>query len=218
VPPATSHRTRPPPPRRWATVPSRRNFEIDRTLSYTKQPSGRIKRVSVAVLLDNVRKTGADGKETVEPLSAAQIDDITKLVKSAVGFDEARGDSVSVVSAAFRVDAEKLMPESVPIWQKPIVQEVGRLVLGALVLLVLALGVLRPMIRNLTAQAVVPVPALASESGGGGGNAGGDGAAMLAGAGGQPLGYEQQLVQAKNMVAQDPKRVAQVVKSWAGEK
>jgi flagellar M-ring protein FliF len=193
---------------------STRNFEIDRTLSYSKQPGGRIKRVSVAVLLDNVRKKGADGKETVEPLAAAQIADITKLVKNAVGFDEARGDSVSVVSAAFRVDAEQLTPESVPIWQKPMVQEIGRLVLGALVLLAIALGVLRPMIRNLTAQSVVPMAALADSAGG----AGGEGVAMMAAPGGQPLGYEQQLVQAKNMVAQDPKRVAQVVKSWAGEK
>jgi flagellar M-ring protein FliF len=193
---------------------STRNFEIDRTLSYSKQPGGRIKRVTVAVLLDNVRKTGADGKQTVEPLAAAQIEDITKLVKNAVGFDEARGDSVSVVSAAFRVDAEKLTPESVPIWQKPLVQEIGRLVLGALILLALALGVLRPMIRNLTAQTVVPVAALADSAGAGAG----DGAAVMTAGGGQPLGYEQQLVQAKNMVAQDPKRVAQVVKTWAGEK
>jgi flagellar M-ring protein FliF len=187
---------------------STRNFEIDRTLSYSKQPGGRIKRISVAVLLDNVRKTAADGKETAEPIAAAQIADITKLVKNAVGFDEARGDSVSVVNAPFRVDTEKLTPETVSFLQKPMVQDIGRLVLGALVLLALALGVLRPMIRNLTAQTVVPAVAMANGSGDGDGG----------GAGARPLGYEQQLVQAKNLVAQDPKRVAQVVKTWAGEK
>ena len=192
---------------------STRNFEIDRTLSYSKQPGGRIKRVSVAVLLDNVRKTGADGKETVEPRSEQQIADITKLVKNAVGFDESRGDSVSVVNAAFRVDTEQLTPEAVPFYQKPLVQEIGRLVLGALLLLAIALGVLRPMIRNLTAQTMVPAAA-APDGTAMGSDAGGT---MLA-PGGQPLGYEQQLVQAKNLVAQDPKRVAQVVKTWVGEK
>jgi flagellar M-ring protein FliF len=195
---------------------STRNFEIDRTLSYSKQPGGRIKRVTAAVLLDNVRRTGADGKETAEPLAAAQIEDITKLVKNAVGFDETRGDNVSVVNAAFRVDAATLIPEVVPLWQRSWVQESARLALGALVLLALALGVLRPLVRNLTMPTVVPVGALA---GGGAGAAGAaEGAAVITAAGAQPLAYEQQLVQAKNLVAQDPKRVAQVVKSWVGEK
>jgi flagellar M-ring protein FliF len=168
------------------------------------------------VLLDNVRRTGADGKETAEPLAAAQIEDITKLVKNAVGFDETRGDNVSVVNAAFRVDAATLIPEVVPLWQRSWVQESARLALGALVLLALALGVLRPLVRNLTMPTVVPVGALA---GGGAGAAGAaEGAAVITAAGAQPLAYEQQLVQAKNLVAQDPKRVAQVVKSWVGEK
>jgi flagellar M-ring protein FliF len=197
-----------------------RNFEIDRTLSYTRQPGGRIKRLTVAVLLDNPVKTGADGKSTAQPLSSAQIDDITKLVKGAVGFDEARGDSVSVVNAAFKDEHEELKPESVPIWQRPMVQDIARLVLGAVVLLVIALGVLRPLIRNLTTASagMAQQPALAGGSDGeaAGGGAGGAMAAVAAPPG-TPLAYEQQIVQAKTMVSQDPKRVAQVVKNWVGE-
>jgi flagellar M-ring protein FliF len=201
-----------------------RNFEIDRTLSYTRQPGGRIKRLTVAVLLDNPVKTGADGKATAEPLSSAQIDDITKLVKGAVGFDEARGDSVSVVNAAFKDEHEELKPESVPIWQRPMVQDIARLVLGAVLLLVIALGVLRPLIRNLTTASLVAGPRAALAGGEAGGESG-EGAAAGPGAGippmtaapGTPLAYEQQIVQAKTIVAQDPKRVAQVVKNWVGE-
>ena len=184
-----------------------RNFEINRTLSYTRQPGGSIKRVTVAVLLDNVAKVGADGKASAQALTAPQIDNITKLVKNAVGFDEARGDSVSVVNEAFHQDNAELKPESTPLWQRPMVQDIARLALGALVLLAIALGVLRPMIRNLTAQAAAP--ALAAV-------AAGD-ASHIAAAGTPTLAYEQQVVQAKNLVTQDPKRVAQVVKTWVGE-
>ena len=182
-----------------------RNFEINRTLSYMRQPGGRIKRVTVAVLLDNVAKVGADGKASAQALTAAQIDNITKLVKNAVGFDETRGDNVSVVNEAFHQDNAELTPESVPLWQRPMVQDIARLALGALLLLAIALGVLRPMIRNLTAQTVTP--ALAGAGADEGGSA----------AGAPTLAYEQQVVQAKNLVTQDPKRVAQVVKTWVGE-
>ena len=188
-----------------------RNFEINRTLIYTRQPGGRIKRVTVAVLLDNVAKVSADGKPSAQALTAAQLDNITKLVKSTVGFDETRGDNVSVVNEAFHTDSSELKPESVPLWQRPMVQDVTRLALGALLLLAIALGVLRPMIRNLTAQTMTPALAGATgrpaqaESG-------------SAASGGAPtLAYEQQVVQAKTLVTQDPKRVAQVVKTWVGE-
>ncbi len=193
-----------------------RNFEIDRTLSYKREPGGRIKRLTVAVLVDNPTKVAADGKTTAAPLSAAQIDDITKLVKNAVGFDETRGDSVSVVNEAFHNEQTDMKPEVVPLWQRPMVQDIARLALGALVLLAIALGILRPMIRSLTTATLTPVLA-------GGGqaslSAAGDLSAGAAGAEGPaaPLAYEQQIVQAKTLVAQDPKRVAQVVKTWVGE-
>jgi flagellar M-ring protein FliF len=193
-----------------------RNFEIDRTLSYTRQPGGRIKRLTVAVLLDNQAKAGSDGKAGAEPLSSAQIEDLTKLVKGAVGFDAARGDSVSVVNAAFHDEHEELKPEAVPIWQRPMVQDIARLVLGALVLLVIALGVLRPLIRNLTTASLSSV-AVGAGGGQDGARSGGEGAQAMAAAPAAPLAYEQQIAQAKTMVAQDPKRVAQVVKNWVGE-
>jgi len=195
-----------------------RNFEIDRTLSYSHQPGGRIKRVTVAVLLDNVHGTGTDGKETAQALSAAQIADITRLVKSTVGFDEARGDSVNVVNAAFRDESVTLTPESIPVWQRPWVMYAVRLGLGAIVLLVLALGVLRPLLRNLTATPVGAVTLAGAAPLTIDAVAGGAGPGTAAGATGQPLAFEQQIVQARSLVTQDPKRVAQVVKTWVAEK
>jgi len=182
---------------------STRNFEIDRTVSYTRQPAGRIKRLTVAVLVDNLRSIGSDGKATQRALSQAEIDNVTKLVKDAVGFDQTRGDSVNVVNEPFMQQTEVLTPQSVPLWQRPWLINITRLVLGALILVALALGVLRPLIRNLATQ-VLPPPAPP--------------AALTEGRGpGPQLAYEQQVVQARNLVSQDPKRVAQVVKTWVGE-
>ena len=193
---------------------STRNYEINRTLSYSRQPGGRVKRVTVAVLVDNMRKVGADGKTTQQPLAKEQIEDITRLVKNAVGFDEARGDSVNVVNASFLDESgPPLKPEVVPIWQRPMVRDITRLVLGALVLVALALGVLRPLVKNLANHAVSSAPPQMLTAGAGpGGDARANPAASSA-----ALGYEQQIVQARSLVTQDPKRVAQVVKTWVGE-
>ncbi|HEX4052023.1 MAG TPA: flagellar basal-body MS-ring/collar protein FliF [Steroidobacteraceae bacterium] len=182
-----------------------RNYEIDRTVSYSHQPAGRVKRLTVAVLVDNVPQVGSDGKATQRALSKAEIDSMTQLVKNAVGFDAARGDSVNVVNEPFLEQSTVITAQPVPLWQRPGVREITRLLLGALVLVALALGVLRPLIRNLAAQVVATAPAEVIE-------AAPDARAAL-GAGHQ-LAYEQQIVQARNLVTQDPKRVAQVVKTW----
>jgi flagellar M-ring protein FliF len=135
------------------------------------------------------------------------------LVKNAVGFEDARGDSVNVVNASFlEVVSEPLKPEVTPLWQRPMVRDIARMVLGALVLIALALGVLRPLIKNLANQALVaaPTPLLAAD-----GSAVNHGSAVQGP--GSSLAYEQQIVQARGLVTQDPKRVAQVVKTWVGE-
>jgi flagellar M-ring protein FliF len=190
---------------------STRNFEINRTVSYQRQPAGRVKRVTVAVLVDNVRKVADDGKVTQQPLAKEQIEDITRLVKNAVGFDEARGDSVNVVNASFLEQSQpELKPEPVPLWQRPMVRDITRLVLGALVLVALALGVLRPLIKNLANHAVSAAPTQLLSA------TAPDERPASPGAGGT-IAYEQQIVQARSLVGQDPKRVAQVVKTWVGE-
>ena len=140
-------------------------------------------------------------------------DSITRLVKDAVGFQEARGDSVNVVNQPFLPQlTETLKPEVIPLWQRPWVRDVARLILGALVLVALALGVLRPLIKNLSTHALTAAPELLPA-----GSHGQEDRPAVASAAGQPLAYEQQLVQARGLVTQDAKRVAQVVKTWVGE-
>jgi flagellar M-ring protein FliF len=200
---------------------STKNYEIDRTLAYTRQPAGRLRRVTVAVLIDNMRTVGKDGKPKETPLSKEQLDHVNQLVKDAVGYDEARGDSVNVVNASFTQEAAAPASdgelESPKIWESPVFLEVAKIVGGLVVLLVLVLSVLRPLIKNLigpTAHqmsvAVLPragsgkepiaPPAL-------------PGAAQAAAA----VSHEQQVMQARTLVNQDPKRVAQVVRGWVAK-
>jgi flagellar M-ring protein FliF len=184
---------------------STRNYEIDRTMAYTRAPAGRVTRLSVAVLIDNLRTTGADGKVTETPVPPEQIDRLTALVRDAVGFDAARGDTVNVVNSSFlgtpAVDEGEL--ESIPFWERAWAQTLAKVLAGLLVLLVIIFNVLKPLTKGLLTAAR---PVLRQ--------------AALAAPGGAPvaetptLAYEQQVAAARGMVAQDPKRGAQVVKAW----
>lgn len=77
------------------------NYEITKTVENITRESGQVKRLSVAVLVDGTYTTGEDGTKTYVPRSQKEIDQITSLVKSAIGFDAARGDMVDVQNMAF---------------------------------------------------------------------------------------------------------------------
>ncbi|HEY4369372.1 MAG TPA: flagellar basal-body MS-ring/collar protein FliF [Steroidobacteraceae bacterium] len=191
---------------------STRNYEIDRTVAYTKQPAGRLKRITVAVLVDNLRTPGEEGKITETALSEEQITNMTRLVKDAVGFDEARGDSVNVINASFKGEAvpEEIQPESIPLWERPLVRDITKLLAALIVLLALVLGVLKPLVRGLLAPPrAAHRPALTDESE--------PAVAEKAVPGVPAIDYEAQIAQARSLVAQDPARVAQVVKGWVGK-
>jgi flagellar M-ring protein FliF len=199
-----------------------KNYEIDRTVAYTRQPAGRLRRVTVAVLIDNLRATGKDGKATETPLSKDQLDHINQLVKDAVGYDESRGDSVNVVNASFTqeptVPANEGDLQSSKFWESPLFLDIAKIIGGLIVLLVLVLSVLRPMIKTLigppppqrvevfprpVAEPQLPPEQLAAQQ-----------AALPSAVAAANATHEQQVVQARTLVNQDPKRVAQVVRGW----
>lgn len=192
---------------------STRNYEIDRTLSYTKQPAGRVRRLTVAVLVDHPRSVDAEGNTVEKALTKEQLDDMTRLVKDAVGFDEQRGDSVNVVNASFLEMPAADADEGMPIWQQPMVRDVTRVALAAVVLIVLLLAVVKPLLRNLVNPAARPAGPLPVEARAVG-EPGAAQAAVAAPGAAAAVGYEQQVAQARSLVSQDPKRVAQVVKNW----
>jgi flagellar M-ring protein FliF len=187
-----------------------RNYEIDRTLNYTSQPAGTVRRLTVAVLIGDRTVTGTDGKTKKVPLSADDLARVTQLVKDAVGFDATRGDSVSVVNESLDTGSAPATPEGTyqapPLWQSPFAWTLLRIVAGFVVVLVLVLSVLRPLVKSLVSPVrLAPAQPLPTAP-----------AALPHGQREGTVSHEQQLSQARTLVNQDPKRVAQVVRGWVG--
>ncbi|MVW76263.1 flagellar basal-body MS-ring/collar protein FliF [Pseudomonas xionganensis] len=203
---------------------STRNFELDRSVSYTKQQQGRLRRLSVAVVVDDqVRVDPATGETSRQPWSADDLARFTRLVQDSVGFDASRGDSVSVINTPFS-DAvgEELFEEA--FYTQPWFWDIIKQVLGVLFILVLVFGVLRPVLNNITGGG--KGKELAGAGGdvelGDMGELSGDLAEDRVSIGGPQSillpspseGYDAQLNAIKSLVAEDPGRVAQVVKEW----
>jgi len=131
-----------------------------------------------------------------------------------VGFDEARGDSVNVVNQSFTPEAPVSTDgdlEKPPIWESPLFLNIVKLGVGAIVLLVLVLSVLRPLVKNLMGSArpllVARAPAAAEE----------EREVVPSREKERAVTHEVQVAQARALVSQDPKRVAQVVRGWVAQ-
>ena len=189
---------------------STRNFEVDRTIRHTRPQSGALRRLSIAVLVDDSPVGDAESQTT---LTDADIERYTALVKEAVGFSEARGDSVVVLNEAFRAVEPVEEIEPPPLWEQPAVRDAMKQILGAILVLAIAFGIVRPMLRGVMAGGAPLSGELIPH---GAEFAGGFGAPQIAGAGGVAGGpsYDEKVAAAKNLTAHDPARVAQVVKKW----
>ena len=136
---------------------STRNFELDKTVSHTRQAIGSIRRLSIGVLVDN--KPPAQRNGAPIPLTEQEIASLTDIVRQAVGFDAARGDTISVVNSAFQQAAAAAQPAAPAFWENPTLWSIARQVFGAALVLALAYFVLRPMMQVLTRpQPVAPSP------------------------------------------------------------
>ena len=194
---------------------STKNYEVDRVLSYTRQPLGTLKRLSIGVVLDDWQKVDAKGKATATPMTDNDIKRFTQLVKESIGLKDDRGDQLNVLNQAFK-SAEPIPPvEPLPLWQAPWVTQWAKQGVGALLVLLVALLVLRPLMKSLTKTTADPKEAAAA-------------AAAEAEVAADKLSlsakeanaiklapsFEQQVAAARSLVGQDPKRAAQVVKDW----
>lgn len=125
-----------------------RNYELDTTVSHTKQQTGIIRRLSVSVAVDYLSQTAEDGTVTNEPRSQEALLNIRRLLQGGIGFDVTRGDSLEVVSIPFTRD-DSLLEVETPIYEQPWFWRLVKFVSGALVIIVLILAVVRPMLRKL---------------------------------------------------------------------
>jgi flagellar M-ring protein FliF len=193
---------------------STRNFEVDRTLSYVKQPVGVLKRLNVGVVLDNWQKVGADGKITTTAMSDADIKRFSQLVRESIGLKDDRGDQLNVLNQAFKSSTPLGPVEGPPLWETPWVTQLAKQIVGAGLVLVVAFLVLRPLMKTLTKS--VPrlrAGAVAADAG----DLDGD-RVSISGKGDKAIklapSFEQQIAAARTLVGQDPRRAAQVVKDW----
>jgi len=183
-----------------------RNYEIGRTVTHVQQPSGVIRRLSIAVLVDG--KPAAEAGQPATPYTAEELERMTTLVRDAVGFDEARGDKVRVASIDFLPAPVVEQVEAEPIWKDPGTIGMARQGLGALLVLVVAFFVLRPLMNSLLRPAPV-VLAGAADPG-----MAGDRLTLSAATAREAPDYDKQVAVARSLVGQDPRRAAEVVKNW----
>ena len=128
------------------------NYEVDKTVRYVQQPMGGIKRLTVAVVVNHKRVVDAEGKVSLRALTEQEKQQITDLVKEAMGFNAERGDSLNVVNSPFAETPREVIPEQ-PFWQPYATVDnaktAAQYLLSTAVLLYLYFSVLRPMIRML---------------------------------------------------------------------
>jgi flagellar M-ring protein FliF len=228
--------TPPPPPA--TTKDQTINYEVDKTIKHVKGETGAIRRLSVAVVVNYRRTTDSAGKVRQEPLSDKEIAQVGDLVREAMGFDKARGDSLNVVNAPFQLDAETL--DAASPWKSAIgdlttpssVASIGKWVVVVGLILLIVFAVIRPILRDLV-QAGRPQPQLPPmsaplpEPGQPLGTVMINGIAVpvneavggtygKAGMEAAEVAYEADLRAVRDIAQQDPRIVAQVVKDWVG--
>ena len=187
-----------------------KNYELDRTISHTRMGPGVIKRLTVAVVLDDKVTPGDAGALVRTPHSPEEIERFTALVKEAVGYNSKRGDSVRVISTSFSVPPPAEALPEIALWKRPDFWDKAKQGFGAVLILVLVIGVLRILgkiangIRDnrATVQMATAAPAVDQ------GNLAQHQAAQLA----SPAAVN--MTHVKDLAKQDPKLVAQVVKGW----
>jgi flagellar M-ring protein FliF len=212
------------------------NYEISRTTKTEVTEAGRVNRISVAVLVDGNYNKNEKGELVYQDRSKEQLDRIAALVRSAIGFDQKRGDQVEVVNLRF---AE---PPSVPAVVEPTgwlsmfqftkddvmyVIELGVMMLLGLVVLFM---VIRPLVKRILAAEVIPAltaaaPVLAERNAGEGGAA--PGTPLLPGSStanqmidvAQVQGqvHAQAVHRVGELAERNPNETAAIVRQWLSE-
>ena len=191
------------------------NYEVDKTVKVVRESSGQIKRLSAAVVINHRTTTDKAGKETTVAIPAAQLEQMTALVRETIGFNKERGDSVNVVNAVFNV--EKTSEVAEPAWWQQaenkeflsgLAWPLGMVGLGLLVLM----GMVRPGLKLIKTPVVrrdqtelQPLSAMLNEA---------PERPGLPMPGNEPTAESQRLNDAKRLALENPMAVANIVKGW----
>jgi flagellar M-ring protein FliF len=209
---------------------STRNYELDEAISYTKQQTGVIHRISVSVALDYIPGVNAEGEAMPTPRSVQEIANIRRVLQGSIGFNLQRGDSLDVVTLPFS-RPEIVAVEAVPLWKDPTVYKYAKLVGAVILIAVLFFAVVRPMLKRLIHPEQTPsdygdksldshidlgdetMDMLTAEFDAGAVGFAPDGSLQL-----PDLHRDEDVLKAvRALVANEPELSSQVVKSWLNE-
>lgn len=125
------------------------NYEVSETEREIVRAPGAVKRLTVAVLVNGIENAGADGTSQITPRTDEELSALRDLVASAVGFDEGRGDVITIRSMVF----EEIVPEgslATSSWTDALTLDpmsIIQMAILAIVAIVLGLFVIRPIMR-----------------------------------------------------------------------
>jgi len=210
-------------------IQSVKNYELDRTVSFTRREKGRLRRLSVAIVIDDKIDVSSAGERTTIEWSDVELERLSILVRDAVGFSAVRGDSLNILNERFFPLPEFAETADIPIWEKDWFAKILKQVGGIFFIVVLVVGLMRPVLKSLAgsglkARAEDEAKELAALQASGLDSfdslsdetvtlTGGDALALPS----PEESYEQQLNAVKGLVAEDAGRVAQVIKRWINE-
>jgi len=132
-------------------------FEVDKTVTVTRNAVGNVKRLSAAVVVNHRTSTDAKGKTSTVPLSDKEVEQLTALVQQGIGFNAERGDLVKVINAPFRVEAGAPVEET-PIWKQPWLTDLLRSAAAPAALAIVALVAVFSLIRPAMTAMLAPPP------------------------------------------------------------
>nr|WP_283812661.1 flagellar basal-body MS-ring/collar protein FliF [Bradyrhizobium tropiciagri] len=212
------------------------NYEISRTTKTEVTEAGRVNRISVAVLVDGAYSKNEKGEMVYQDRTKEQLDRIAALVRSAIGFDQKRGDQVEVVNLRF-AEPPTAQPIAEPTGLLGMLQftkddvmyviELGVMMMLGLVVLFM---VVRPLVKRIVAADAIPslagagLPVLAeahAESAGATGQAlipaGGGAAQLIDVAQIQGQVHAQAVHRVGELAERNPNETVSIVRQWLSE-
>ncbi|GAA5234009.1 flagellar basal-body MS-ring/collar protein FliF [Verticiella sediminum] len=184
------------------------NYELDRTITHLQHATGKVARLSVAVVVNHV----PDAEGNPQPMPAERLDELRELVRQAMGYSDVRGDTLNLMQSAFLGPIEQPLPW----WREPLYLDLAKTVGGWLLFLVIALwlwlGVARPAIRRQAASNEAKAAAAAAVET----QQNDEVDDMIAAAtkARQQSRYQENLETARELAMKDPRAVAAVLRSW----
>ena len=193
-------------------------YELDKTVTVTRNAVGQVRRLSAAVVINHRVNTDAKGKtSTPVPLTDKELEQLTALVQQGIGFNSERGDQVKVINAPFRSEPAAPAAETTPLWQQPWLVDLLKSAAAPVALALLGLAIVFSLIKPAMTAVLAPPPPLRgaqiNEV------IGGDGPSLDPAAAGAPPALEGpsaalRLEAARKLAKDNPAAVANIVRGW----